>query len=301
MSEATLSVGNVVRSGRPRTQRRGHLAAIVPLAFLVGAFLVPIVGLAILSLRPTNALNNPQPGWSLQQYREVFTTSYLWESVLRSLWLAIRVSVTCAVLAFPVAWFLARTTSAWARTTVFTITLSPLLTSEVVRSFGWRIVMGGEGPVNQTLQALHLTHDSLPLLRSGWTVFIAVVHVLLPFAIISLTASLGAIDDSLLRAAANLGASRPRTFFTVVLPMSVPGLVAGLAIVFSLTMGIYVTPLLVGGATQRLAGLQIQNLALTTFNQPGAAALSFVLLAVTLIACALLGLIGRFSGRRIRA
>lgn len=291
---ATAQVG---RPRRPRAQLRGHLSAIVPTAFIVVAFLVPLIGLAILSLRPTNDLFTPQPGWSLEQYRRVFTTPYLRDSVLHSLWLAVRVTLTCAVLAYPVAWFLARTTSAWARTAVFTITLAPLLTSEVVRSFGWRIVMGGEGPVNQTLQALQLSHESLPLLRSGWTVFLAVVHVLLPFAILTLTASLGAIDESLLRASANLGASRVRTFFTVVLPMSVPGLVAGLVVVFSLTMGIYVTPLMVGGATQALAGLQIQNLAMTTFDQPGAAALSFVLLAVTLVACALMAVLGRLSGR----
>lgn len=286
------------RTRAPRAQLRGHLSAIVPTAFVAVAFLVPLIGLAVLSLRPTNDLFTPQPGWSLQQFRHVFTTPYLRDSVLHSLWLAVRVSLTCAVLAYPMAWFLARTTSAWARTTVFTITLAPLLTSEVVRSFGWRIVMGGEGPVNQALLALHLTRDSLPLLRSGWTTFIAVVHVLLPFAILTLTASLGAIDDSVLRASANLGASRVRTFFKVVLPMSTPGLVAGLVVVFSLTMGIYVTPLLVGGATQPLAGLQIQNLAMTTFDQPGAAALSFVLLAVTLAACALIAALGRLSGRR---
>nr|WP_269329118.1 ABC transporter permease subunit [Kineosporia babensis] len=158
--------------------------------------------------------------------------------------------------------------------------------------------MGGQGPVNAALQALQITDDSIPLLRSGWTVFLAIVHVLLPFAIITLTASLGAIDDALLRASANLGASRTRTFFTVVLPLSVPGLTAGLMVVFSLAMGIYVTPLLVGGATMSLAGLQIQNMAMVVFDQPGAAALSFVLLTVTLVACALIALFGSLTSRR---
>nr|WP_275889488.1 ABC transporter permease [Nakamurella flavida] len=201
--------------------------------------------------------------------------------------------MTCAVLAYPVAWFLARSPGRTSRTIVFTIALSPLLTSEVVRSFGWRIVMSGEGPVNSTLQALGLIDESLPLLRSPWTVFLAVVHVLLPFAIITLTASLTAIDGSLLRASASLGASRIRTFLRVVLPLSAPGLVAGTVLVFSLTMGIYVTPLLVGGANQQLAGLRIQNEAMVSFDQPRAAALSFVLLVVTLLACAAITALGR--------
>jgi putative spermidine/putrescine transport system permease protein len=278
--------------------RRGQLAAVIPTLFMIAAFVVPLVGLAVLSLRPTNDLNTPQPGWTLEQYRQVLDTSYLRQAVLNSLWLGIRVAVTCAVVAYPVAWFLTRTTSRWARTAVFSIVLSPLLTSEVVRSFGWRVMMGGQGPVNSLLQALQITDDSVALLRSGWTVYLAIVHVLLPFAIITLTASLGAIDDALLRASANLGASRTRTFFTVVLPLSVPGLSAGLMVVFSLAMGIYVTPLLVGGATMALAGLQIQNMAMVVFDQPGAAALSFVLLTVTLVVCGLIGLLGRFAGRR---
>lgn len=284
------------RARRAHHERRGLVTLIIPTAFMVVAFLVPIVGLAVLSLRPTNEFNSPLPGFSFEQYAEVFATQYLRDSVLQSLWLAIRVTVTCAVVSYPVAWFLARTPSRWARTIVFTITLSPLLTSEVVRAFGWRVLMSGEGPVNSTLQFLQITDESLPLLRSDWTVFLAVVHVLVPFSIIALTGSLSAIDDSMIRAAANLGASRARTFIRVILPLSVPGLVAGVVLVFSLTMGIYVTPLLVSGATQTIAGLQIRNLVTVTFDQPGAAALSFVLLVVTLASCAVIGLLGRLVG-----
>jgi putative spermidine/putrescine transport system permease protein len=111
-------------------------------------------------------MNNVLPGFTGAQYAEVFGTSYLWGSVVESLWLAVRVSLTCLVLAFPLAWYLARSTSSVGRSLVFVITLSPLLTSEVVRSFGWRVVMSGEGPVNVTLQALGLVDESLPLLRS---------------------------------------------------------------------------------------------------------------------------------------
>lgn len=289
------------RSRRTEDRFPGLLPALVPAAFIILAFLVPLVGLLILSLRPTDDLNNPLSGFTLDQYGEVFGTSYLWGSVLESLWLAVRVAGTCLVLAFPVAWYLARSTSRVGKSVVFIVTLSPLLTSEVVRSFGWRVVMGGEGPVNSLLLSLGLVDESLPLLRSPWTVFIAVVHVLLPFAIIALSASLGAIDVDMLRASAVLGASKVRTFFAVIVPLAAPGIVAALVIVFSLSMGIYVTPMLVGGANQPLAGLRIQTEAMTTFDQPRAAALSFVLLAVTLIVCAVLGLLGRLAepGRMI--
>ncbi|WOF23434.1 ABC transporter permease [Microbacterium betulae] len=273
----------------------GLVPALVPTAFIVLAFLVPLGGLLVLSLRPTDELNNPLPGLTLDQYATVFSTGYLWGSVLESLWLAVRVSATSLVLAFPVAWYLARSTSRAGKSIVFVATLSPLLTSEVVRSFGWRVVMGGEGPVNVVLQALGVVDEPLSLLRSPWTVFIAVVHVMLPFAIIALSASLGAIDTDLLHASAVLGASKTRTFLSVVVPMAAPGIVAALVIVFSLSMGVYVTPMLVGGANQPLAGLRIQTEAMTTFDQPGAAALSFVLLVVTLAVCALLGGLGRLA------
>ncbi|GAA3662178.1 ABC transporter permease [Microbacterium marinilacus] len=273
----------------------GLIPALVPTAFIVVAFLVPLAGLFVLSLRPTDGLNNPLPGLTFDQYAEVFATDYLWGSVVESLWLAVRVSVTCLVLALPVAWYLARSTSRVGKSIVFIVTLSPLLTSEVVRSFGWRVVMGGEGPVNVVLQAIGAIGEPLSLLRSPWTVFLAVVHVMLPFAIIALSASLGAIDVDVLRASAVLGASKARTFLSVVVPMAAPGIVAALVIVFSLSMGVYVTPMLVGGANQPLAGLRIQTAAMTTFDQPGAAALSFVLLVVTLVVCALLGGLGRLA------
>lgn len=276
---------------------RGHVAAIVPTAFVVVAFLLPLIGLLLLSLRPTDTMNNVLPGFTGAQYAEVFGTSYLWGSVVESLWLAVRVSLTCLVLAFPLAWYLARSTSSVGKSLVFVITLSPLLTSEVVRSFGWRVVMSGEGPVNVTLQALGLVDESLPLLRSPWTVFLAVVHVLLPFAVLALSASLGAIDNRLLQASADLGAGALRTFRSVVLPLATPGIVAATVIVFSLSMGVYVTPLLVGGANQSLAGLRIQTEAMVAFDQPRAAALSFVLLAVTLAVCGLVGLAGRLAER----
>lgn len=297
-------------AGRPRRaddRHPGLIAAIVPTAFIVIAFLVPLVGLLVLSLRPTDDLNNALDGFSLAQYAKVFTTDYLWGSVLESLWLSIRVSVVCLVLAFPIAWFLARSGSRLGKSLVFVITLSPLLTSEVVRSFGWRVVMGGEGPVNAVLQALGFVDEPLSLLRSPITVFIAIVHVMLPFAIIALSASVGAIGDDMLRASSVLGASRVRTFFSVVVPLSAPGIAAASVIVFSLSMGVYVTPMLVGGANQSLAGLRIQTQAMTSFDQPGAAALSFVLLVVTLVVCGLLGGLGRLAqpgrmiGRRTNA
>lgn len=293
----TAAAGPVARPRRRAEGPAGQVAAIVPTAFLLLAFGVPLAGLLVLSLRPTDPMNNVLPGFTAAHYAEIAATGYLWGSVLESLSLAVRVSVTCLVLAFPVAWFLARSTSRVGKSVVFVVTLSPLLTSEVVRSFGWRVVMSGEGPVNVVLQALGVIDESLPLLRSPWTVFLAVVHVMLPFAIIALSASLRAIDDALLRASAGLGASALRTFATVVLPLALPGIVAALMIVFSLAMGIYVTPLLVGGANQPLAGLRIQTEAMTAFDQPLAAALSFVLLAVTLAVCAVLGSLGRLAER----
>lgn len=282
---------------------RRRLTSLVPLLpgglFLLGLFIVPLISTFVLSLRPTDPFYDPLPGFSTQQYVTVFTSNYYLQALIYTARMALIVTAICAVLAFPVAWLLIHARSRAVRTLIMLIVVSPLLTSVVVRSFGWRILLSAEGPINSILQTIGLTGAPLNLLSGKLTVIVVVTHVLLPFAVVTLSTSLSKIDPALLRASSSLGASPARTFATIVLPLAIPGLISGAVLVFSLSMGIYVTPLLVGGANQPLAGLRVYDQALRVFNKPGAAALSFTLFAISLTAIALLNAISRRWERRI--
>lgn len=284
-----------------RTRR--HLLKALPLLpgglFLLAVFVVPLVGLFVLSLRPVDAFYDPLPGFSLGNYRALFNSGYFSDALWYTIRMAVIVTVVCAVLAYPVAWVLSRSGSAAFRIIATIVVVSPLLTSVVVRSFGWRALLSAEGLFNSVLTGLGLAERPLNLLSGPVTVVVVVAHVLLPFAVVTLATSLGRIDDNLLRASSSMGSRPLNTFWRVVLPLSVPGLVSGAVIVFSLAMGIYVTPMLVGGANQPLAGLRVYDQAMRVFNHPVAAALSFVIFGISLVVILLLSSAGRVWDRRI--
>lgn len=285
------------------TRSSKRLREAIPLApgalFLLALFVVPLASLLLLSLRPVDGYYEPLPGFSLENYRNVFTSSYFSESLVYTIRTALLVTVLCAVLAYPVAWMLSRSTSKTFRMLATIVVVSPLLSSVVVRSFGWRSLLSAEGLFNRILIALGLTDGPMNLLSGPITVVVVVVHVLLPFAVVTLATSLGRIDEGLLRASSSMGAHPIRTFRQVIWPLSIPGLISGGTIVFSLSMGIYVTPMLVGGANQPLAGLRVYDQAMRVFNHPGAAALSFVLFLVSLVVILLLTMAGRAWDRRV--
>ncbi|MEU4225562.1 ABC transporter permease [Nonomuraea sp. NPDC026600] len=282
------------------TRRWAGLAYVAPLVvFLAALFLVPLVELFRLSFSPVDPYNAALPGFTLNQYKRVFTEPYFYSSLLETLATALLVATLCVVLAYPAAYVLARRGAGTMRTLLFVIVISPLLTSVVVRTYGWVVLLSGNGIVNRLLVATGLRDQPARLLTSYPSVVIAVTHVLLPFAIIPLTTALGGLDHNLHRASQTLGAGPVRTFLRVTVPLSLPGVVTGALIVFALAMGIYITPLLVGGVTQPLAGIRVYDQVETVFNYPVAAALSFALLALTLLSTTLLAGVFRIWERRL--
>lgn len=281
---------------------RRRLNSLLPLApggvFLLLLFVVPLLSMFVLSFRPVDSFYDVLPGFTLDHYANVVGTRYFSQTLLYTVRMALIVTVLCAVLAYPVAWLLVRSRSAAWRMVIVLIVISPLLTSVVVRSFGWRVLLSAQGPIRSFLDAVGLG-EGINLLLGPGTVITVVTHVLLPFAIVTLATSLGRIDDNLLRASASMGASAFRTFSRVVLPLSVPGLLSGAVIVFSLSMGIYVTPMLVGGANQPLAGLRVYDQAMRVFNQPAAAALSIVMFTISLVGIVVLNSLTRAWERRL--
>jgi putative spermidine/putrescine transport system permease protein len=273
---------------------------VVPLLiFLLALFLIPLVKVIQLSLHQVNGFGKPMPGLSLAEYKRVFTESFFSGSLLHSLLTAVIVTALCAVLAFPVASALARRGPGLIRTAMFVIVVSPLLTSVVVRTYGWVVLLSANGLANRILVDLHIIGQPANLLNSYGAVLVSITHVLLPFAIIPLTTALRGIDPNLHRASLVLGAGPVRTFWHVTLPLSLPGISTGVLIVFPLTMGIYITPLLVGGVNQPLAGIRIYDQITSVYDYPVAAALSLVLLAISLVSMTALGTGFRTWERRL--
>jgi putative spermidine/putrescine transport system permease protein len=166
------------------------------------------------------------------------------------------------------------------------LVVAPLVVSVIVRSYGWQLVLGNSntGVLNWILAALGAGPAPVKVLYTEWAIVIASVHVFLPLMVLPLSASLGRINPSLNEAARVLGAPAWRAFLRITLPLSMPGLIAGLTIVFSLTAASYVTPEMVGGNRGLMLGVLLEQQINTAFDWPMAAAIAVVMAAIALIA-----------------
>lgn len=277
--------------------RRGAVIAalLAPGVLLLALVLVwPFIMMAGLSLME----RYPGPfAPSLAKYIEVLSDDYVWRVGMRTLLLAVTVTGITAVLGYPVAWFLARSSSRW-KHLVFLGTIFPLLVSIVVRTMGWTILLGNEGLVNALLRALGLIDEPLPLMQNFWSVVLGMVHVLLPFMVLSIATVLGRIDGAFAEAAMTLGATPLRSFVSVTLPLSIQGIAAGSVIVFCLTIGAFITPLWLGRGHVTIMAIAIHEQMVTLVDWPGGAALAMLLTAATLVLLAGYGLLLRRWARR---
>ncbi|KAA9158052.1 ABC transporter permease [Amycolatopsis acidicola] len=276
-------------SSAEKPRRRGLTFVLPALAFLIFLLIVPMVRMLIMSFHPVDQYGAALPGFTGAQYGRVFGESFFLEALLHSLVVALVVTALCLVLGYAAAYVLAHRRPGVVRTLLLLIVISPLLTSVVVRTYGWSVLLSGNGLVNRVLVGLGLSDQPVNLLGSTGAVIVSVTHVLLPFAIVPLTTALRNIEPNLSRASLSLGAGPARTFWRVTVPLSLPGVAAGVLIVFSLAMGIYITPMLIGGTNQPLAGIRVYDQVSSVFDYPMAAALSFVLLLLTGVCTALFG------------
>lgn len=260
----------------------GLLLLLPILLFIFGFFVVPMLYILYLSFISTDDINGAGAVYSIQNYTQFFTDSYY----LTSLWLTVKISlytvIVSLILAYPVALTMAKS-SPRIRGYIALLIASPLLVSIVVRNFGWYLLLLPNGTINQLLTSLGIIDTPLKLLFSEIGVVIGLSNAYLPFMILAIATSLYNIDPSLDKAGAILGASPIRSFFSITLPLSLPGIVSGCVLVFSLSMSAYVTPALMGGANVPVMPVvaydQINNLLRWTFGS----AISYVLLATTLI------------------
>jgi ABC-type spermidine/putrescine transport system permease subunit I len=215
--------------------------------------------------------------------RELATVPLYRDVLLRTFRISLTVTLACLVLGYPVAYTLA-TAPRWLAAPLLVLVLVPFWISLLARSFTWLVLLQRNGVVNRLLLALGLTTEPLPLVYNEPGVYVGMVHILLPYMILSLYAVLRGIDPRLLRAAANLGATQWQAFVRVYLPLSLPGVAAGSVLLFVLGLGFFITPALLGGGRVTLVAMLIEANIREALNWPLAAALSVLLLAATVLA-----------------
>lgn len=218
------------------------------------------------------------PGFTLSNYGEALTDGVTVPTLLRTMRLAAIVTVSAAILAYPVALMMRRSGSIL-RTTILALIVAPLLTSVIVRNVAWLLVLGRTGIINATLLHLGLIEQPLPLMYNEFGVIVATLHVYLTFVVLPIYGALVGIDERLEESASSLGASPLSVFLRVTLPLSLPGLMAGASLVFVLSMGLYLTPTIMGGSFVVTLPMLITDLGRNQYNWPMASTLAVILLA----------------------
>jgi putative spermidine/putrescine transport system permease protein len=193
--------------------------------------------------------------------------------------MGVTVGVLCVIVSYPVALFLARSTSKW-RGLLIAIAIAPLLTSAVVRTYGWMVILGTNGLVNSTLADWGLIDTPLKLTNNMTGVTIGLVEIFMPYAILAMISGFGRLSPQLEEAAGSLGASKFRVFTRVTLPLSLPGILTAFLLVFVLSISTFITPRLLGGGSVQVLATEIYDQTTGLLNWPFAAALSVILLVL---------------------
>src|SRR5437899_3296936 len=263
---------------------RAYRAAITipPLLWVALFLLLPYTLLfcySFWSVSPSQAIVH---SWTLDNYREFFRVNVYLQTLFRSMWIAARVTFFSLLLGYPLAYYLSF--HAGKRKDLFyQLVIIPLWVSYLVRAYAWKTILGSDGVLNTLLQYVHLTkHPVEFLLYSPFAVVLTLTHIYTPFAFLPIYASLEHIPRHLVEASQDLGASPRVTFWRVIFPLSLPGLLAGATFAFVLTLGDFLAPLLVGGAS----GIMISNLVVSlfgaAFDWPLGAAISVCIMLLVL-------------------
>jgi ABC-type spermidine/putrescine transport system permease subunit I len=249
---------------------------ISPLMTLLAVFYVyPLV-----SLFPTSLFSDQ--GFTLQHYERFFSVPLYSRILLRTIRISLFVTVLCLVIGYPVAYFLAELKSPTTSALLLACVLLPFWTSILVRTYSWVVLFQTQGLINNLLLFLGVIRQPLSLLNREFSVYVGMVHVLLPFLVLPVYSVLKNLDRNLIRAGRNLGANPFRVFARIVFPLSLPGVGAGVMFVFILSLGFYITPAILGGPRTMMISTLIDQQVNKLMNWEFAAAISAVLLVTTI-------------------
>uniref|UniRef100_E1TF84 Binding-protein-dependent transport systems inner membrane component n=1 Tax=Burkholderia sp. (strain CCGE1003) TaxID=640512 RepID=E1TF84_BURSG len=247
------------------------------LLLFVGLLLVPLVLTLMLSFRVFSDTAGVTSAYTLTNYWEVVSDPYYGAIFLRTAGLAFAVTLLSIVLGVPETIVLARMKRPW-QSLCLLIVLGPLLISVVVRTLGWQILLGNNGVLNNVLQSLHITDEPIRLVFTMTGMIIALTHVLVPFMVMSVWATMQKLDPQVEWAGRSLGGSPFAVFRRVVLPQIMPGVLSGAIIVFALSASAFATPALIGGRRLKVVATAAYDEFLGTLNWPLGASIAVLLL-----------------------
>ena len=278
-------------AGRRRGRWLGRLA-LAPALALILVFFVALTLLFRYGFLQFIPGSLEAGGFTLANFAQITQPRYLrwiWDTVALSAW----TTLATLVLAYPIAYALARAPSALIRTTILVLTVVPFFTGAIVRAYSWMLVLGNTGFVNAVLIRLGLLAEPHQMLFTGTAVLVGLVHFSMPVMILLLAAAISHIDPNVERSAESLGAGPVQRFLRVTLPLSLPGILSGSVVVFAWTFSAYPTPELLGGGRVKMIANVVADLALDALNWPGGAAFALFSLVVTfLVLAAVLRLTG---------
>jgi putative spermidine/putrescine transport system permease protein len=257
---------------------KGFGSATPALVLLALFFVLPVLALLLRSIT--------EPELGLQNYRELFATSTYARVIYNTFLVSGVVTAVSLLIGYPVAWLLAIMPQRWANI-VFTIIVLSMWTNLLARTYAWMVLLQRTGFINKTLMNLGLISEPLPLVNNLTGVTIGMVYIMLPFIILPLHATMRGIDPAILNAAALCGAGPWQSFRRILLPLSAPGAAAGALMVFVMSLGYFVTPSLLGGASNMMLAGMIAQLIQSLLNWGLGSAAAFILLTVTLLLYAL--------------
>jgi len=247
--------------------------------FLLCLLIVPFANVALYSVHPYSPTHIVLPEFTWDNYRKILDLYYL-RLFARTLQLGLVTTIICALLGYPLAYWLARARPRMQTIGLFLV-IMPLMVSTVIRIFGWIVILGRKGLINEALIGLGLA--PLKLLYTETAVVIGLVNIFMPFMVLPLMSAIERIPPSLEEAARNLGANWLQMFRRTILPLSLPGLISGSLLVYSVSISAFVTPALMGSPRERMAGQQIYDEVLVSFNWPSASSLALTLVLFTLL------------------
>jgi spermidine/putrescine transport system permease protein len=249
-------------------------------AVMLSLFIFPMLIILAYSLLTRGTYGGISMQWSVESYQRFADPIYL-GILWRSFWIAGASTVISLLLGFPLALFISR--AGKRKNLYLSLVILPFWTSFLVRTYAWMFLLRDTGLLNSTLQKLGIIHDPLPLLYNDGAVILGLVYGYLPFMVLPLFGTLERLDRNLLEAAADLGARPWATLLRVVLPLSAPGIRAGVILVFIPCLGAYLTPDLLGGGKSVMIGNLIQNQFTTARDWPFGSAISLALMAVVML------------------
>ena len=234
----------------------------------------------------------PESSFSLQLYIDFFKDSYFMAVLGRTLSISLIVTIFCAVLGLPAAYVISGVSKKW-RGILIALTLFPLLTNSVIRSFAWITILGKNGVINNLLMMFGVITEPMSLLYTDFSIIIGSVYLFLPTMIMTLVGVLENIDDDLLEAVATLGLSPLKGFFKIILPLSLPGMIVGSILVFTGTLTAYTTPQLLGGNKKMMLATLLYQRATTLGDWTSASVIALVMIVITFAVMKALNLLAK--------